>query len=87
MKGLQIAALPFSEQVEAKDSEVLEKLGEGEREAVDWLIHEHGSGLSEPIHPPSSDFIDTLELGVVILEAAASTSERVNVVIILQGQS
>lgn len=43
----QIAALSFEELVEVKDSEALSTLGEGEREAVEWLLENYCSGLSQ----------------------------------------
>lgn len=83
-KNHQIAAVSFEDQVEADDCAALEELGEGEREAVDWLLENYCSGLFQPIYPPPSDLMDDLEVHTVKIEADRSTPRRVNVAMTLR---
>lgn len=76
-KPHQIAALTIEEDTDQQDSQALSELGEEEREAVDWLIEDYLTGLSDVVYPHRSDTLDKLEINSIRLMADALYPRRV----------
>lgn len=83
----QIAALSVEDDTDEQDAKAFEELGEEEKEAVEWMIEEYITGLSDIDYPCNSDDLGTVEINAIKLEADTSYPRRVVVPMNLRSSS